>query len=161
VDDDLLRSVMRSVATPVTVVTAHRSDDDPVGITVSAFCSVSAEPPIVLWCIHKGAESLAAFLDAEGFTVNFLPEGTADEAMLFATRGADKFGAASHRPSEQDAAGPVLESAFAVFECRTIDRVEMGDHWVLFGEVVAGGNLDPDAGPLVYRSRSFGRFVSD
>jgi flavin reductase (DIM6/NTAB) family NADH-FMN oxidoreductase RutF len=160
-DPDLLRTVMSRVAATVTVVTASGAEGEPVGITVSAFTSVSADPPIVLFCIHDRAESLGVMLDAPGFTVNVLPEGSSDLAMLFATRGADKFGhTARHAPEYVDA-GPVLDAAFAHFACRTIDRVEMGDHWVVFGQVESGSIDDRTVEPLVYLDREFGTVVTD
>ena len=159
--DNVVRAVMGSVAASVTVVTADHPEHGPVGITVSAFTSVSAEPPIVLVCIGKHADSLPAFLGAGGFTVNFLPHGRDEEAMLFATRGADKFGEASYRASTVDGAGPVLDAAFATFECRTTEALDMGDHWVIFGDVVGGGLADDQAEPLVYLDRGFGRVVMD
>ena len=156
---DLLRSVMGRVAATVTIVTALDADGDPVGITVSAFTSVSADPPIVLFCIHDRAESLEAMLEAPGFTVNVLPRGAVDLAMLFATRGADKFADTERRNPEYRGAGPVLEEAFAHFACRTIERIEMGDHWVLFG-AVEGGAVDEAVDPLVYLDRAFGGFTT-
>ena len=158
---DLLRSVMSRVAATVTVVTAFGADGEPVGITVSAFTSVSADPPIVLFCIHDRAESLEAMLQAPGFTVNVLPHESEDLAMLFATRGADKFGDTARRDPEYEGAGPVLDEAFAHFACRTIEMIEMGDHWVLFGAVEAGAIDDQSIDPLVYLDRAFGRFVTD
>ena len=83
IDPERFKNMMANVAASVTVVTAP-SDDGPVGITVSAFTSVSADPPIVLVCIDKVAGSLESLLGAEGFTVNFMPEGTEDTAMVFA-----------------------------------------------------------------------------
>lgn len=160
-DSDLLRHVMSRVAATVTVVTATGSDGEPVGITVSAFTSVSADPAIVLFCIHDRAESLGVMLDAPGFTVNVLSKASASLAMLFATRGADKFGDTARHDPEFEGAGPVLDEAFAHFACRTIDRIEMGDHWVLFGAVESGAIADDSADPLVYLDRAFGRFVTD
>ncbi|MDJ0791277.1 MAG: flavin reductase family protein [Acidimicrobiia bacterium] len=159
--DNVVRSVMGNVAACVTVVTVDDPEHGPVGITVSAFTSVSADPPIVLVCIGKHADSLPAFLEAPGFTVNFLPHGRDEEAMLFATRGADKFGETSYRPSTVEGAGPVLDAAYATFECRTTEALDMGDHWVIFGEVVGGGFADAEAEPLVYLKRAFGRVVLD
>ena len=160
-NSDLLREVMGRVAATVTVVTAMGADGEPAGITVSAFTSVSADPPIVLFCIHDRAESLQVMLDAPGFTVNVLPEGSTDLAMLFATRGADKFGGTARHDPAYGGAGPVLDAAYAHFACRTIDRIEMGDHWVIFGAVESGALNDETVDPLVYLDRAFGRFVTE
>ena len=156
IDTERFKNMMANVAATVTVVTAP-SDDGPVGITVSAFTSVSADPPIVLICIDKVADSLDPMLGAEGFTVNFMPEGTEDTAMVFATRGADKFGSVEWSDPVFPFAGPLLAQAFQVFECETVERQEMGDHWVIYGTVVAESG--EAAAPLIYFNRDFGRIA--
>lgn len=152
------KDVMARVATTVTVVTAP-GEGGLVGLTVSAFTSVSADPPIVLVCIDKATGSLDAMLEAPGYTVNLLPEGEGDEAMLFATHAADKFGLSSWRNSSTPDAGAVLVSAFAHLECTTIDRAEVGDHWVIYGEVLALGFRDDQAAPLIWHDRGFARLA--
>jgi flavin reductase (DIM6/NTAB) family NADH-FMN oxidoreductase RutF len=156
IDPERFKNLMANVAATVTVVTSP-SDDGPVGITVSAFTSVSADPPIVLVCIDKVAGSLEPLLGAEGFTVNFMPEGTEDTAIVFAMRGADKFGSVEWSDPVTTAAGPVLAEAFQVFECETVERTEMGDHWVIYGTVVAESS--EAAVPLIYFNRDFARIA--
>ncbi len=154
VDGETFKEMMAGVAATVTVVTTI-SDGEPLGITVTAFTSVSVDPPIVLWCIDKVSASLEAMVAADGFTVNFLDDAAADVATLFATRGADKFGAAGWSPPSVEGAGPVLDAAYGTFECAMTDRIEVGDHWVLFGRVEAGGRRDPSRSPLLYLDRSY------
>lgn len=154
IDGDNFKDLMSRVASTVTIVTAP-ADEGPVGITVSAFVSVSVDPPIVLVCIDKRAGSLDAFLQASGYTVNFMPAGSGDDAMVFATPGADKFGSVGNRPPSDGVGGPVVESAFGHFECRTVQRTEVGDHWVIYGEVVAFDRAAGEALPLVWHDRGF------
>jgi flavin reductase (DIM6/NTAB) family NADH-FMN oxidoreductase RutF len=156
IDAQTLKDMMAAVAQAVTVVTTT-TPHGPSGLTVSAFTSVSASPPIVLICIDKVVSTLDDLLTSDGYTVNFLPEGTADVAMVFATHGADRFGTVPWHRSATDVGGPILDVAFGHFECRTVERVEMGDHWVIFAEVVAGGLTDIDAEPLLYLRRKFAR----
>jgi len=151
---DQFKDMMSAVAASVTVVTAY-AEGEPMGITVSAFTSVSVAPPIVLVCIDKVAGSLASYLAADGFTVNFLPATASRESAVFATRGFDRFGSVAwHEPSVA-AAGPVLDIAYGAFECETVERLEMGDHWVIFGRVDAGGRLNEAASPLLYFDRGY------
>lgn len=105
-------------------------------------------------------------LDAEGFTVNIMPESAGDEAMLFATHGADKFGASQWSDADVPQAGPVLASALAHLECTTIDRTEVGDHWVIYGRVdataadAAGAEAgEATAAPLIWHGRSFAKLT--
>lgn len=148
------KNVMSRVAATVTIVTASGAEG-PVGLTVSAFMSVSADPAIVLVCIDKSTSSLKPMLDAQGFTVNVMPVGTEDEAMLFAAHGTDKFGDSDWSEPETPGAGPVLANALARLECVTIDRNEMGDHWVIYGEVNAADVADSGIAPLVWLGRGF------
>jgi len=150
------KDVMSRFAATVTVVTA-KSDAGPIGLTVSAFVSVSADPPIVLVCLDKATNSLQAMLNAEGFTVNVMPEGTEDVAMMFATVGTDRFVETAWSEAATLAAGPVLDVALAHLECDVIDRVEVGDHWVIYGEVAAAVVSDRAVTPLVWFDRHFVR----
>jgi flavin reductase ActVB len=146
------KDVMAKVASTVTVVTAN-TPDGPIGLTVSAFTSVSADPPIVLVCIDKVVGSLEPLIAADGYTVNILPQDAEDVAMLFAAKGADRFGSVEWKPAATPAAGPVLADASQTLECETILRTEMGDHWVVYGRVVAGRSSD--GVPLIYLNRGF------
>ncbi len=156
IDPQSFKDMMSSVAQTVKVVTAA-TDDGPAGLTVSAFTSVSVEPPIVLVCIDKVVSTLDAMLASDGYTVSFLPEGTDNVAMVFASHGVDRFGAVAWHDPPAGVGGPVLDVAFGYFECRTIHRLDMGDHWVIFAEVVGGGRHDDEANPLVYLKRGFAR----
>ena len=154
IDPTTFKDMMSAVAQTVTVVTTNHGDE-PIGLTVSAFVSVSASPPIVLVCIDKAVSSLDAFEDAAGYTVNFLPDDAADVAMVFATHGLDRFALVATHPAPGGVGGPVLDIAYGHFECRLVHRLEMGDHWVFFGEVIGGGRDDEDIDPLVWLKRSF------
>ena len=151
--EEFKNAMSRFVAT-VTVVTAT-GEGGPFGLTVSAFMSVSADPAIVLICVDKTTGSLQPMLDADGFTVNVMPEGTEDVAMHFATRGADKFAGSEWSKAATPAAGPVLTSALSHLECITIDRTEVGDHWVIYGEVMESVVTDGTVSPLVWLDRWF------
>ena len=156
IDPDEFKDVMSAVAATVTVVTAH-ADDGPIGITVSAFTSVSVEPPIVLVCVDKVAGSLLGYLAAEGFTVNFLPEDASETAMVFASKDVDRFAGVSWSDPSVRSAGPVLDVAFGSFQCVTVRQVDVGDHWVIFGRVDAASRRETDASPLLYVNRDFAR----
>lgn len=156
---DQFKNVMSHVAATVTVVTAS-TEEGPVGLTATAFMSVSADPAIVLVCVDKATGSLQPMLAAAGFTVNLMPQGTEREVMLFATHGADKFGGTQWSAPEHSNAGPALDNAYARLECTTIDRTEMGDHWVIYGEVDAAEVMSPASLPLVWLGRGFVEVVA-
>ena len=149
-----LKEFASRIASSVTVVTAN-SEDGPIGLTMTAFMVISADPAIVVISVEKGTSSVQPMLDADGFTVNVMPQGTEDEAMQFAARGVDRFGLSTWNTATNYFAGPVLESSMAHLECATIERTEVGDHWVIYGEVVVSQISPDDLMPLVWHGRSF------
>jgi flavin reductase (NADH) len=159
IDATTFKDTMSAVAQAVTVVTAP-AVGGPVGLTVSAFTSVSVDPPIVLVCIDKVVSTLDAMLTTGGYTVNFLPEEAGDIAMIFATHDIDRFGSVAWEDAPLGVGGPVLDAAFGHFECRTVERIEMGDHWVVFAEVIGGGT-PVHAPPLVWLNRGFVRIAGE
>ena len=146
--------IMSNFAASVTVVTSTFEGRDH-GLTVSAYTSVSLDPPLILVCIEHKAHSLEAMLGAGGFTVNIMREGTGDIAMKFASKDDDKFEGLSIIRPGNDVAGPGLpEQAYAILECRTVNTVEAGDHVIFLGHVDKATRVDPGA-PLVYWRRGF------
>ena len=93
VDEAAFRSIVGSFPTGVVVVTAWNGDGTPRGLTISAFCSVSLEPPLVLVCVDKESRTLPAIQASARFAVNVLAEGTEELALKFATKRDDKFDA--------------------------------------------------------------------
>ena len=152
--EQVFLDIMSNFAASVTVVTSTHDGRDH-GLTVSAFTSVSLDPPLILVCIDRRSHSLSAMQAAGGFTVNLLREGTGEVAMKFASKDDDKFSDFAVRRPDYELAGPSLpEHAYAVLECRTTDVADAGDHLVFFGHVEHAARLDPGA-PLVYWRRKF------
>lgn len=152
--NDFFLGVMRNVAASVTVVTATHEGRHH-GLTVSAFASVSLDPPLVLVCIDKRSTSLPAIELSGGFTVNFLAGHATDVAMHFASKDEDKFAAIAHRAPTVGVAGPWLpDHVYAYFECETAETIDAGDHDVLIGRVLYGERVNLGQ-PLVYWDRGF------
>ena len=157
---DLFRDIMSNFAASVTVVTSCTGERHH-GLTVSAFTSVSLDPPLVLICIDHSSHSIEALRIAEGFTVNMLREGTARVALRFASKDPDKFeGLAVTRPDYEGAGLRLPEDSYACLECRTVEFVEAGDHTIFIGHVEQAALYDP-ARPLLYWQRDFRRIRTD
>src|SRR2546421_902047 len=86
VTPQLYREIMACFPTGVAIVTAHEAGGRPRGLTLSAFCAVSLDPPLVLVCIDRTSKTLPALLEAGGFTVNFLAGGRGHPAVLYAAK---------------------------------------------------------------------------
>ena len=157
---EALKDIMSNFAASVTVVTSRHEGRDH-GLTVSAFTSVSLEPPLVLVCIENQSHSLDAMLAAPGFTVNMIREGLGDVAWKFASKEDDKFADVATREPQFEGAGlTLLEHSFAVLECRTQETVQAGDHIVFLGHVEHAQRVDPGA-PLMYWRRGFAKISAD
>ncbi len=154
-DDVIFRRVLASFPTGVVIVTARDGSGAPAGLTVSAFCSVSAKPPLVLVCLDDGSNTLQAVHESGAYTVNILSAERQEMALLFASKRMDKFSAVEWRAPKLPNGGPILHhdvAAHAVCEVRDARRA--GDHWVLIGEVVEA-DFDDQADSLLYHRRVF------
>jgi flavin reductase (DIM6/NTAB) family NADH-FMN oxidoreductase RutF len=148
---------MRGVAASVTVVTTDGTAGRH-GATVSAFSSVSADPPTVLVCLH--AESrIARAVTANGrFCVNVLPETSAEIADRFAGRHdawiADRFSGLDCYGRPGDA--PLIDGATG-FSCDVVQSLRSGTHLIVIGHV--GDVIEGGARPLAWREGSYYRVV--
>jgi flavin reductase (DIM6/NTAB) family NADH-FMN oxidoreductase RutF len=155
VTPQLYRDIMACFPSGVAVVTAHEAGDRPRGLTVSAFCAVSLDPPLVLVCVDRSSNTLPALQAAGGFTVNFLAGGREHLAVLYASKADEKFHGLAWRPAELPEGGPILhEDSAAYAVCTTRQAIEAGDHWVFIGEVRDGAVIENRL-PLVYHRREF------
>jgi len=128
------RQVLGAFPTGVTVVATRDADNAPCGMTVSAFTSVSLEPPLVLVCIQHGASSHDRLLASGSFAVSILARSQAALAARFATDPADvRFREIEWH--EGPSGDPVLDGAAAWMTC-TLESVHPGgDHSILVGRV--------------------------
>ncbi|MDI2030496.1 flavin reductase family protein [Saccharopolyspora sp. TS4A08] len=144
------REVMAGVCTPVSVVTAM-DGDRPHGTTVSAFASLSLNPPMVLVALDRASELLALVRRSDRFGVNVLADGQSALAKQFARKGSAKFHGVRWCP----AGGlPRLDGASGWLACEVSGLVDGGDHVIAIGAI-----LDADArgtAPLTYHQRRFG-----
>jgi flavin reductase (DIM6/NTAB) family NADH-FMN oxidoreductase RutF len=157
IDPTSFRQALGQFASGVTVVTSRVPGAPPVGLTVSAFCSVSLDPPLVLVSIDSRSETHAAFRASGAFAVSILAEGQAEVSRLFARPGPDKFTAV---PLEAGANGaPLVAGALAHLECAVRSAHEEGDHVVYVGEI---RRLAVHPGrPLVYHRGTYRRLGED
>jgi len=140
------RAALSRFASGVTVVTTKDAAGKTFGITVSAFCSVSLEPPLVLICIEKTTGSHHAFEESGRFTVNILADEQAPVSEHFATLVEDKFASVDHAVDEHGV--PLLPSSLAMLQCSLFKTLDGGDHSIFLGLVEHV--IVRDASPLVY-----------
>jgi flavin reductase (DIM6/NTAB) family NADH-FMN oxidoreductase RutF len=147
IDPDTFRSVLGRFASGITVVTARDGDGRHYGMTVSAFCSVSLVPPLILVCIDLAASMHDALISAPHFAVNILSADQEPLSRRFS--GLDehhRFDGLGYTIGVTGSA--LLEEALAHIECRRLAQHAAGDHTVIIGEVEAA--VAHDARPLLY-----------
>jgi flavin reductase (DIM6/NTAB) family NADH-FMN oxidoreductase RutF len=149
VEREDFKQVLGSVPAPVTVVTALR-DGRPHGTTVSAFCSLSLEPPLVIVSLDRASELLEILSETMRFGVNVLQARQADHALCFARKGSEKFRGVAW---SADRGVPRLPDSAAWIVCRAAKLLPEGDHVIVTGLVEHAERADSP--PLVYRQRAF------
>jgi len=155
IDPQRYREVMSSFPSGVVVLTAFGDDGRPRGLTVSAFCAVSLEPPLALVCIGKTSNTLPAVQHSGGFTANVLAAGREALARRMATKLSDKFDGLAWRQPNTKPGGPILdEDAAAYAVCALRDTFEAGDHWILIG-LVREGDHHEGVRPMVFSRRTY------
>lgn len=144
-----LRGAMGRFATGVTVITARAADGAPVGTTVSAVTSLSLDPPLVLVCLDRKSQTLAAVRDHGAFAVNVLGSHHQDVSNAFARSG--NHAAWDDLTHQSGPTGsPVLDGAHVALDCRIESISQGGDHEILIGRVVDLRHGDDAGEPLVY-----------
>ncbi|MDF2995637.1 MAG: nitrilotriacetate monooxygenase component protein [Xanthobacteraceae bacterium] len=156
VDGAAFRAAMRELAAGVTLITAQ-GEDGPRGLTATAVCSVSADPPTLLVCVNRATEGHAAISAAGAFCVNVIAHEHQLLAEHFAgrsgARGAERFAYGAWRRLATGA--PVLEDAIAAFDCRVAQALDWGTHTVFLGAVAATQSAASGRPALVYRGGAF------
>ncbi len=145
---DQFKAGMRRLAAGVSIVTTA-IDQDWRGLTATAVCSVTAEPPTLLCCVNQKTQAHDALQDARILAVNILAEKDRDHAARFggSLAMAERFTHGDWAPLETGA--PTLIGAYAVFDCRVTAAIPAGTHTIFIAEVVAV-RLSDEGAPLVY-----------
>jgi flavin reductase (DIM6/NTAB) family NADH-FMN oxidoreductase RutF len=146
VNKEEFRAVMGRFASGVTVATAKCKDNRPCGITISAFSSVSLEPPLILVCIDKRASVHDYFKEGNHFAVNILGEEQEVISRRFASKDEDRFSGIGYKDGITGV--PLLDGAIAYLECRVVNEYPGGDHTIVVGEVIH--SQVTDGRPLAY-----------
>ena len=149
IDPATFRSVLGRFASGVTIVTVCDNQHYDHGMTVSAFCSLSLEPPLVLVCIEKSASLHAVIVDGETasqFAVNILESNQEELARRFAEDHPNRFDGVGFTRGTTGA--PIIDNCLAVIECEVQSRHPAGDHTIVIGAVI--GSATSEGSPLLY-----------
>lgn len=150
---------MRRLAAGVSIVTA-RWQGVRAGLTATSICSLSAEPPRLLACVHREADAHAVITGSGSFAVNLLTVAHQALADHFGGRsgafGPERFTQGTWLDGATGA--PLLADAAVSFDCRLAEALAAGTHSIFIGEIETV-RLGSDLTPLVYEDRAYRRLV--
>jgi len=149
IDADTFRAVLGRFASGITIVTARDEDEHDHGMTVSAFCSLSLDPPLVLLCIDKTATMYDLLRTHPSFGVSILSSAQEAYSRRFADKKperSERFDGIAYTRGENGVV--LLDAALAHLECRILRHHDEGDHMILIAQVDRAEPLD--GRPLLY-----------
>ena len=130
------RRALGGFGTGVALVAAHDANGIAHGMIINSLTSVSLHPPIMLWCLANTSAAFKVFSESPAFSLNILRSDDHGVAQQFSRRGADRI-----IPPDQvctmETGAPALVAAVASLDCRLRLRQPMGDHEVIYGDVIA------------------------
>ncbi len=148
IEPDTFRKTMRQLASGVFVVTT-RLNDRLHATTATAFLPLSAEPPLVLLCIHQDSDTHRALSQTPHFGVNVLSRSQAALSRRFASKAPERY----RLDDVPRFLGPngvlFLKDSSAHIEVQTVSTTAGGDHTIFIGKVV-WAQSDPNLAPLIY-----------
>lgn len=156
ISSEKFREALRNFPAGVTIVTIKTpSQEKPHGLTVSAFASISPEPPLIMIAIDHRASG-HEMLQEEGavFAVNILSQEMSELSNRFAwIKDEDRFAVGNWGTAVTGA--PILKNALAWLDCKIDKRYEAGTHTIYIGEVQASDTPSFGDPPLIYWNRGY------
>jgi flavin reductase (DIM6/NTAB) family NADH-FMN oxidoreductase RutF len=153
VDHDTFRRVMGRFASGVTIITTRHAGID-YGLTATAVSSLSLDPPMLLICVNRAANTRQAIATAQRFAVNILQDHQGELARRFARSDPDKFQGIHVLRGEHGL--PLFPEALASIECQVTEEIPAGTHSVFLARVE--GARMTEGLPLTYFRGRMGRF---
>jgi flavin reductase (DIM6/NTAB) family NADH-FMN oxidoreductase RutF len=150
---------MSELASGVVIVTC-RLEGRPWGTTVTAFASVSADPPAVLVSLASASTSARAIAATRRFGVSILGEEQVALARYSSAPGGSKFLEPLTDPGDGPSASPAIAGANAHLDCELFEEIPVLDHTVFLGRVRAARGSHAGA-PLVHYRRSYRTLAAD
>lgn len=148
VGSEEFKKAMQLWASGVAVVTSHSEKFGVRGMTVTAFSSVSAEPPQILVCLNQSADTGEGIDENQRFAVNILNDRQQDVSNQFSGGSSQEERFANTAWHDGATGVPILNESLMSLECKVIEKVRAGTHWIIIGEVQASNCRSGE--PLLY-----------
>jgi flavin reductase (DIM6/NTAB) family NADH-FMN oxidoreductase RutF len=137
VSSDDFKNALQLWASGVTVVTTQSEKFGVQGMTVTAFSSVSVNPPQVLVCINDAADTGDGIAESQCFAVNILTTEQQEISNQFAGGSSQAQRFADTDWSTSVTGAPLLNNSLMSLDCKVVEKVRAGTHWIIIGEVQA------------------------
>jgi len=158
VDAGQFKAGMRSLAGAVNIITSANSGHR-YGMTATAVCSASAEPPSVLVCINKLATTHGAIAKSGAFCVNVLRAEDWELSTAFSGGHSGEARFKSRNWTRLATGSPVLVDALVCFDCRVAKKLAHGTHTIFLGRVEQV-LLGQKGKPLLYSEGQYAKLAS-
>ena len=159
VDKATFFAIMSAFPSGVTIVTTLDALGQPKGLTCTATCSLSADPPLLLVCIDRRSSTLDAMRYSGRFVINYLLANGGELSNRFASREPDRWANLAWRPT-RDGLPWLYRDSMAYAECALVQETDGGDHQIVIGRVDGGQPPAPGTQPLMYFRRTYGTFAA-
>ena len=160
ISSEAFREVLRHFPSGVTIVTIAVNGERH-GLTVSAFASISPNPPLITVAIdHRHSAEHLLQQPGAVFAVNILAEDQRALSDRFAwVKNEDRFAQGNWTTAETGA--PILADALAWLDCTIHHRFDAGTHTIYIGLVQASSVPRPEQPPLLYWNRNYHRLLGE
>jgi len=158
VDAAQFKTGMRALAGAVNIITSAQAGHR-YGMTATAVCSATADPPTVLVCINKLSVTHSAVNESGVFCVNVLRGEDSGLSTSFsgAQSGEGRF--KSRDWTRLSTGSPVLIDSLVSFDCRVVKKLAHGTHTIFLGHVERV-LLGKRGKPLLYSEGQYAELAS-
>lgn len=142
------KQAMQLWASGVTVITTQSEEFGLQGMTVSAFSSVSADPALILCCLNGAADTIKGIEASQSFAVNVLTNQQQNVSNQFSGGNSQEERFANNPWHAAKTGAPLLTESLMSLDCKLIEKVQAGSHWIVIGEVQSCETRNGE--PLLY-----------
>lgn len=135
VSGDEFKKALQLWASGVAVVATTSEKFGNQGMTVTAFSSVSINPPQILICINESADTGEGIKESKRFSVNVLKTNQEDISNQFAGGSSQKQRFENTEWETGVSGTPLLSQSLMSLDCEVVETIQSGTHFIIIGEV--------------------------
>jgi flavin reductase (DIM6/NTAB) family NADH-FMN oxidoreductase RutF len=135
VSADDFKKALQLWASGVTVVTTNSEKFGTQGMTVTAFSSVSVNPPQILVCINESADTGEGIEESQFFAVNILSSEQQEMSNQFSGGCSQQVRFENTSWSTASTGAPILNESLVSLDCSVVEKIHAGTHWIVIGEI--------------------------